>query len=283
MLRIEYFWGTWLEPVDLDVTFTCHVLDWIRKSPRVRPSPKKANWENCHISSRKISHCCSIRHPYSYHPNVQTAYMLCIAYWGMSWIDPDVTSTCHVLDWIGKSPQCTISPKTENYGNPYMIKLSKFKVKGTKVQTCIWKCAKGQTCKLEGAKVQSYIWQGAKGQTYKFKELVYQLNTVLYNNSLIIVPTIAFKFAGLTFCTLPFAALYFCTLEFAALTFCILQFMLLHPWVWILIICHVWIAIENFHISSIVHDLIRIVGPNTFSCELNINFETVCTTISLYK
>ena len=44
-----------------------------------------------------------------------------------------------------------------DYGNPNnMTKLSKFKVKGTKVQSCIWKGAKGQTCKLKGAKVQSY-------------------------------------------------------------------------------------------------------------------------------
>ena len=57
-------------------------------------------------------------------------------------------------------------------------KIIKFKLRGTKVQSCIWKAAKGQTCKLKGAKVQRYIWQGAKGQTCKFKELVYQL--ILY-------------------------------------------------------------------------------------------------------
>ena len=77
------------------------------------------------------------------------------------------------------------------YGNP---NVTKFKLKGTKVQSCIWKGAKGQTCKLKGAKVQSYIWQGAKGQIYKFKELVYQLilyctfDFVLYNNSLMCHP-----------------------------------------------------------------------------------------------
>ena len=81
---------------------------------------------------------------------------------------------------------------SERYGNPNMTKLSKFKLKGTKVQSCIWKGAKGQTCKLKGAKVQSYIWQGAKGQTYKFKELVYQLyyafDFVLCNDSLMCHP-----------------------------------------------------------------------------------------------
>ena len=41
-----------------------------------------------------------------------------------------------------------------DYGNPNMTKL---KLKGIKVQSCIWKGAKGQTCKLKGAKVQSYI------------------------------------------------------------------------------------------------------------------------------
>ena len=57
------------------------------------------------------------------------------------------------------------------------------------VQSCIWKRAKGQTCKLKGAKVQSYLWQGAKGQTYKLKELVYQLiDFVLHNNSLMCHP-----------------------------------------------------------------------------------------------
>ena len=44
-----------------------------------------------------------------------------------------------------------------DYDNPNnMTKLSKFKLKGTKVQSFIWKGAKGQTCKLKGAKVQSY-------------------------------------------------------------------------------------------------------------------------------
>ena len=27
MLRIRVYWGAWLEPVDLDVTSTCHMLD----------------------------------------------------------------------------------------------------------------------------------------------------------------------------------------------------------------------------------------------------------------
>ena len=118
------------------------------------------------------------------------------------------------------------------YGNPNVTKLSKFKLKGTKVQSCIWKGAKGQTCKLKGAKVQSCIWQGAKGQTCKFKELVYQIMLYFLTLYFIIMPSTAFDFAGLTFCTLPCVALYFCTLKFAALTFCTLpyaKFVLLHP------------------------------------------------------
>ena len=65
----------------------------------------------------------------------------------------------HAINYM-KQPD--IALKVHNYGNPNVTKLSKFKLKGTKVQSCIWKGAKGQTCKLKGAKVQSYIWQGAK-------------------------------------------------------------------------------------------------------------------------
>ena len=64
-----------------------------------------------------------------------------------------------------------------------MTKLSKFKLKGTEVQSCIWKGVKGQTCKLKGAKVQSYIWQGAKGQTYNSLSI----NTVLLTLYFIII------------------------------------------------------------------------------------------------
>ena len=32
-------------------TSICHALDWIGKSPKSTRLPKKANWENCHISS----------------------------------------------------------------------------------------------------------------------------------------------------------------------------------------------------------------------------------------
>ena len=92
-----------------------------------------------------------------------------------------------------------------NYGNPNVTKLSKFKLKGTKVQSCIWKGAKGQTCKLKGVKVQSYIWQGAKGQTCKFKELINTVFLTLYFIIMLNVPSTAFEFAGLTFCTLPCA------------------------------------------------------------------------------
>ena len=43
--------------------------------------------------------------------------------------------------------------------------------------------------------------------------------SVLLTLYFIIMPSTAFEFADLTFCTLPYAALYFCTLVFAALTF----------------------------------------------------------------
>ena len=51
MLRIRVYWGAWLEPVDLDVTSTCHVPRLNREIPPSACSPKKANWENRHISS----------------------------------------------------------------------------------------------------------------------------------------------------------------------------------------------------------------------------------------
>ena len=69
---------------------------------------------------------------------------------------------------------------TDPYGNPNVTKLSKFKLKGVKVQILHMEGAKDQSCKLKGAKVQSYIWQGAKGQTYKFKELINTIFLTLY-------------------------------------------------------------------------------------------------------
>ena len=51
MLRICIYRGAQLEPVDLDVTSTCHVLYWIGSGeyPQSTSSSKKVNWENCHI------------------------------------------------------------------------------------------------------------------------------------------------------------------------------------------------------------------------------------------
>ena len=50
-----------LESVDPDVTFTCHVLDQIGKSPLSTSSPKKANGENRHISSIVHDLFCSLQ------------------------------------------------------------------------------------------------------------------------------------------------------------------------------------------------------------------------------
>ena len=52
------------------------------------------------------------------------------------------------------------------YGNPNVTKLSKFKLKGAKGQSCKLKGAKGQSCTLKGAKDQSCKFKGAKGQSY---------------------------------------------------------------------------------------------------------------------
>ena len=47
----------------------------------------------------------------------------------------------------------------DDYGNPNVTKLSKFKLKGVKVQILhIMEGAKGQSCKLKGAKGQTCGW-----------------------------------------------------------------------------------------------------------------------------
>ena len=54
MLRIAFYWGVRLEPVDPDVTSTCQCARLNRKSPQSARSPKKANRENGHVISSVV-------------------------------------------------------------------------------------------------------------------------------------------------------------------------------------------------------------------------------------
>ena len=51
MVHICICWSVQLELVDPDLTSTCHMLDWMGKSPLDISLPKRANWQSRHISS----------------------------------------------------------------------------------------------------------------------------------------------------------------------------------------------------------------------------------------